>query len=42
MNARTTRPAWDNKRIKQDRVALLQAEMKQRGVGAMYLNGGVT
>jgi len=42
MSASTTRPTWDNKRIKQDRVALLQAEMRRGGVGALYLNGGVT
>ncbi|MBM2812748.1 MAG: peptidase [Chloroflexi bacterium] len=33
---------WDNKRIKQDRIALLQAEMKREGVGALYLGSGVS
>jgi Xaa-Pro dipeptidase len=32
---------WDDRRIKQDRVALLQVEMRQHNVGAMYLTDGV-
>src|SRR5437016_5649919 len=41
MSATTARPTWDNQRIKQDRVQLLQAEMKRVGVGALYLNDGI-
>lgn len=33
---------WNDQRIKQDRIALLQAEMKRRGIGGLYLKGGVT
>src|SRR6059058_1708794 len=41
MSATTIRPTWDNQRIKRDRIALLQAEMKRQGVGALYLNDGI-
>ena len=35
MSATTARPTWDNQRIKQDRIRLLQAEMKRAGVSLL-------
>ncbi|HLY67967.1 MAG TPA: Xaa-Pro peptidase family protein [Chloroflexota bacterium] len=34
-------PKWDYKQIRRDRRQKLQAEMKERGIGAMYLTDGV-
>jgi Xaa-Pro aminopeptidase len=33
---------WDLKRVRKDRLQKLQAHMKERGVGALYLNDGVS
>src|SRR5437867_347182 len=32
--------AWDHERLKQDRLALLQAEMQRQDIGALYLSDG--
>jgi Xaa-Pro aminopeptidase len=32
---------WDDKRLKQDRLALLQAEMRRQNVGGLYITDGV-
>jgi len=42
MTAPANTVSWDNQRIKQDRIALLQAEMKRQGVGALYLGNGMS
>ncbi len=34
-------PTWDVERMRRDRRALLQAHMRERGIGALYLNDGV-
>ncbi|MBM2811732.1 MAG: hypothetical protein HW416_2491 [Chloroflexi bacterium] len=35
--AATTTLTWDDERLRRDRIALLQAEMRRRNVGALYL-----
>lgn len=37
----TVTNTWDDEQLKQDRLRLLQSEMKRRGVGALYLGDGV-
>lgn len=33
-------PAWDDQRLKRDRLAQLQAQMAKRGIGGLYLSSG--
>jgi len=35
-------PTWDAQRLKQERIARLQAEMRRLGVGALYISDGVS
>ncbi|MBM2812987.1 MAG: peptidase, partial [Chloroflexi bacterium] len=35
---RETKSGWDDQRLARDRQALLQAQMRERGIGAMYLS----
>src|SRR5437899_1664792 len=40
MTAKLAR-TWDDARMKRDRLQLLQTEMRERGIGALYLNDSV-
>jgi len=40
MTAISSKPTWDNRQIQEDRVRLLQAEMRRRGVGVLFIGGG--
>src|SRR6266571_2984551 len=33
---------WDDDRLRRERLALVQAEMRKQGLGALYINNGTT
>jgi Xaa-Pro aminopeptidase len=38
MTAAASAPTWDNRRIKQQRIEMLQAQLRRQGIGALYVS----